>query len=110
MSSALLIALALALDYLLGEPPRYHPLVGFGRLVDAIEARLNGAQATTADGVFGWCLAVIPLLLLAFAVDFHVRSDPEYPVFPRIDYGNLDGILRRALHGQSNTIPQRRLR
>jgi len=74
MSIALLIALALALDYLLGEPARYHPLVGFGRLVDAIEARLNGAQATAADGVFGWCLAVIPLLLLALAVDAWLQS------------------------------------
>jgi adenosylcobinamide-phosphate synthase len=74
MSIALLIALALALDYLLGEPPRYHPLVGFGKLVDAIEARLNGPQATAADGVVGWCLAVIPLLLLALAVDAWLQS------------------------------------
>lgn len=74
MSIALLIALALALDYLLGEPPRYHPLVGFGRLVDAIEARLNGARASVADGVFGWCLAVIPLVLLTWAVDAWLRS------------------------------------
>jgi adenosylcobinamide-phosphate synthase len=74
MSIALLIALALALDYLLGEPPRYHPLVGFGRLVDAVEARLNGTQASAADGVFGWCLAVVPLVLLAWAIDAWLQS------------------------------------
>jgi adenosylcobinamide-phosphate synthase len=74
MSIALVVALALALDYLLGEPRSYHPLVGFGRLADAIEARLNGLQATFADGVLGWCLAVIPLLLLGWAVDTWLAS------------------------------------
>ena len=69
MSIGLLVALALALDYLLGEPPRYHPLVGFGRLVDAIEQRLNRPGATQMDGVLGWSLAVIPLVLLAYGID-----------------------------------------
>jgi adenosylcobinamide-phosphate synthase len=69
MSIALLIALALAFDYLLGEPRRYHPLVGFGSLVDAIERRMNGPQATSMDGVFGWCMAVIPLVLLTYVID-----------------------------------------
>ena len=69
MSVALLVALALALDYLLGEPRRYHPLVGFGRLVDAIELRLNRTTATQMDGVLGWLLAVAPLVLLAWMVD-----------------------------------------
>ena len=74
MSIALIIALALALDYLLGEPRRYHPLVGFGRFVDAIEARFNSAQARRADGVLAWGFAVIPLVLLAFAVDAWLQS------------------------------------
>ncbi len=74
MSIALIIALALALDYLLGEPRRYHPLVGFGRFVDAIEARFNSAQARQADGVLAWAFAVIPLVLLAFAVDAWLQS------------------------------------
>ena len=69
MSVALLVALALALDYLLGEPPRYHPLVGFGRLVDAIEQRFNRPGATQMDGVLAWSLAVIPLVLVAWSID-----------------------------------------
>lgn len=32
-----------ALDWLCGEPRRWHPLVGFGRLTGAMEARLNSA-------------------------------------------------------------------
>ena len=74
MSIALLIALALAFDYLLGEPQRYHPLVGFGRLVDAIEVRMNGSQTTFADGIIGWSMAVIPLLLLVYVIDSALQS------------------------------------
>ena len=74
MSIALLIALALAFDYLLGEPQRYHPLVGFGRLVDAIEVRMNGPQATSTDGIIGWCMAVIPLVLLVYLIDAALQT------------------------------------
>lgn len=38
----LLACLGVMLDLLLGEPKRGHPLVAFGRLADALEARLNG--------------------------------------------------------------------
>jgi adenosylcobinamide-phosphate synthase len=74
MSIALLIALALAFDYLLGEPRRYHPLVGFGSLVDAIERRMNGPQATSMDGVLGWCMAVLPLVLLVYVIDASLQT------------------------------------
>ncbi|MCE3264537.1 MAG: cobalamin biosynthesis protein [Pseudoduganella sp.] len=57
------------LDALLGEVPRFHPLVGFGRLAGAIEKRLNrassAAPARIASGMTGWALAVLPLAALA---------------------------------------------
>jgi len=37
----LLAAVAVLLDRLLGEPPRWHPLVGFGRVASWLERRLN---------------------------------------------------------------------
>lgn len=40
-SVALVIVLAVVIDWLLGEPKRWHPLVGFGRLANAIEVRFN---------------------------------------------------------------------
>jgi cobalamin biosynthesis protein CobD/CbiB len=49
MNSILSVLLALALDKLLGEPRRFHPLVGFGNLVKALErlfyadSKLRGA-------------------------------------------------------------------
>ena len=54
---------AVVLDRLLGEPVRWHPLVGFGQLAAAIERRLN--RRTPTSGVAAWCLAVFPWVGLA---------------------------------------------
>lgn len=78
-----MLALAgVVLDMLLGEPRRWHPLVGFGKLANAIERRLNrrssGASSDDADrhhakegsgagrtaGVVAWLLAVLPIVAL----------------------------------------------
>ena len=61
-----LAALAgIVLDRLLGEATRWHPLVGFGKLVNAIERSLNGGGIRRAKGVCAWALAVLPLTALA---------------------------------------------
>lgn len=57
---------AVILDRLLGEPRRFHPLVGFGILAAAIEKRLN--QRSIASGLIGWAVAVLPWVTLAFAL------------------------------------------
>lgn len=44
MSLALSCLAGIALDALLGEPKRAHPLVAFGRLADALERRFNGPE------------------------------------------------------------------
>ena len=54
---------AVGLDRLLGEPRRWHPLVGFGRLAAGLEARLN--RGRRAAGVAAWLLAVGPWVGLA---------------------------------------------
>ncbi len=53
------------LDWCLGEPRRWHPLVGFGRLANAIERSLNRHPGSFLRGVLGWSLAVLPLVALA---------------------------------------------
>ncbi|CAI3787835.1 Cobalamin biosynthesis protein CobD [Pseudomonas sp. MM227] len=59
-------AAGVALDALLGEPRRHHPLVAFGRLANRIEARFNSAgRGWRSHGVTAWFLAVVPLTLLA---------------------------------------------
>ncbi|MUT72233.1 adenosylcobinamide-phosphate synthase CbiB [Stutzerimonas frequens] len=68
MSLFLTVSAALLLDALLGEPKRAHPLVAFGRLADRLEQHFNGAAARgwRSHGVTAWCLAVLPLTLLAW--------------------------------------------
>ncbi|TBV07058.1 cobalamin biosynthesis protein [Pseudomonas dryadis] len=64
--SLVIAALAgVALDAALGEPRRWHPLVGFGRLAARLEQRFNpSGGGWRSHGVSAWCLAVLPLTLL----------------------------------------------
>ena len=54
---------ALTLDAMLGEARRWHPLVGFGRLVSAIEHRFY--QQNRIAGVLALCIVVLPFVLFA---------------------------------------------
>lgn len=66
---------AVLVDRLFGEPRRWHPLVGFGRLAGWLEGRLNRRRLPA--GIVAWLLAVAPWVALAgwlrpfapFAVD-----------------------------------------
>ncbi|WP_194721137.1 adenosylcobinamide-phosphate synthase CbiB [Noviherbaspirillum malthae] len=65
---ALLMLAGVVLDWLLGEPRRFHPLVGFGRIAGMIERRCNAGGDGTKRyllGIAGWTLAVLPLVMLA---------------------------------------------
>ena len=71
MSVALLCVAGVALDALLGEPRRWHPLVAFGRMADRIEQRFNsGGRGWRSHGVTAWVLAIIPLTILATALSW----------------------------------------
>lgn len=67
--TSLTILLALLLDVLLGEPRRWHPLVGFGHMVTRLECLLrretHSASRLQLAGLVGWLvLALCPALLL----------------------------------------------
>jgi adenosylcobinamide-phosphate synthase len=69
----LAIPLGLLLDHVLGEPRRWHPLIGFGRAADALERALRrGAPGHPAGnrlrGVLAWVILVLPLPLLFAAL------------------------------------------
>ncbi len=57
---------------MLGEPKRYHPLVGFGWLAHRVERRLNHKNFLLARqrliGLFGLMLLVAPLIYCAFVL------------------------------------------
>ncbi len=66
MTTALICICAVLLDLWLGEPRRFHPLAGFGRLAAALEARLN--RRRRAAGVLALAVLVLPPVLLAAAL------------------------------------------
>jgi len=68
MLTGLLMALAVLLDLLLGEPRRAHPLVAFGRMADGLERWMNRGERRQLRGLLAWLLAVVPLTLLAWAL------------------------------------------
>lgn len=62
------ILAALALDTLLGESRRFHPLVGFGRLALALERRWHGD--TVWRGLVAVLILLMPFVLLALLIRF----------------------------------------
>ncbi|MDP3678046.1 MAG: cobalamin biosynthesis protein, partial [Methylotenera sp.] len=68
-STALTIIAAVLLDALLGEPKRWHPLVGFGWLANWIEHRLNRHTQPLAARIIGllsWLLLLAPFVAISY--------------------------------------------
>ena len=63
---------AVALDFMLGEPKRYHPLVGFGWFAQQVERYLNKKSALLSlqrfIGLLGLILLIVPPVYTAFIV------------------------------------------
>ena len=68
LNTALVMVCALLLDRLLGEPRRWHPLVGFGNLAAWLEQRMNDSAHSVlrlrVHGVLAWGLVIAPWLVL----------------------------------------------
>lgn len=69
----LIACLAVCIDWLLGEPKRFHPLVGFGNIAKYIEKRLNPSSHWSnprqrAVGVLALVLLLSPFLCLAIVL------------------------------------------
>ena len=75
MITPLVAAVALFLDRWWGEPRRFHPLVGFGRLASGVERRLY--RDSRGAGVLAWLLVVVPPVLLTV----WLVSTPLRPIF-----------------------------
>lgn len=115
MSVVLSAFAGVGLDAWLGEPRRWHPLVGFGHLAQRIEQRLNsGGRGWRSHGVSGWCLAVLPpvllvwllslsslgwlvdILVLYFALGLKSLAQHALPVAQALRLGDLDEARRRV--------------
>ena len=68
MNTAWIALAAVLLDWLLGEPKKYHPLVGFGWLAQRVE-RIFYGEAESGQrrirGLAALCLLVVPAVALA---------------------------------------------
>ena len=69
MLQLLILPLSLLIDYVIGEPKRYHPLVAYGAFVDRIEALLNRGPEKTSKGAIAWIVAVLPIVTLVWLLD-----------------------------------------
>lgn len=73
MVNAALLLGAVALDQWLGEPRRYHPLIGFGRWANHLERWLHpgsdaGSERQRWGGIAALLLATVPPVAVALAV------------------------------------------
>lgn len=103
MAATFVAVCAVLLDRWLGEPPRLHPLVGFGRIASAIEVRFNSAVHTPLRqrlyGIVAVALLLLPVTLVCMlVVDFLVMG-----TFIAI------AVLYLTLGGQSLTEHARRV-
>lgn len=120
MIPALIAAAAVLLDWLLGEPRRFHPLVGFGRLATAIEHRLYGdalisESARRRRGVLAvallliffttitaWCTAIptvgilFSIAVLYFTLGHRSLHDHARPVIQALHDGDETEARRRV--------------
>ena len=70
----MVLLFALLLDHILGEPKKFHPLVGFGVLANKIEQRINLPAHQKTDfsninallGFCAWCLLTLPFCYLLY--------------------------------------------
>lgn len=81
MIIALSILVAVWLDWVLGEPRRYHPLIGFGWLVNLIERLFYGGTDITPQirivrGAFAVMLLLSPFTIAATLLDTLLEDLP----------------------------------
>jgi adenosylcobinamide-phosphate synthase len=125
---AVLMALGIALDLLLGEARRWHPLVGFGNLAKRIEGALNHARRCACAGcwpgawrcaagagglrladraVAWWLAALLHAALLYFCIGLRSLREHTLPIarrWPRRSAAGAapDLLYRQPRHRQSS--------
>lgn len=119
MTMALSLLVAVVLDWLLGEPRRFHPLVGFGWIASWLEARLNSPAPSCATSrlsgalavalllvpltALAWWLSTLPfvgvvwgILALYFALGHRSLHDHARPVAEALEHGNVERARNHA--------------
>ena len=76
MMTALTIVIAIILDRLLGEPRRFHPLVGLGNAVGKLELKLWTAEASRFRGLVAVAVLLLALIFLVFCIQSVIAGSP----------------------------------
>lgn len=104
-ATALACVIAVVLDRLLGEPRRWHPLVGFGWLAGRLEARLNRpGSAPVWRGLVAVLLAVVPLTAAA-ALVFALLPPSGQLVWASVVLWLALSLRGLTEHGEAVAIP-----
>lgn len=66
--NACLLVISLWVDKLLGEPTRFHPLIGFGYWANFTQKSCRSVSLLTLkqQGILAWCLSVLPLVFICY--------------------------------------------
>lgn len=84
MLITVVVVSSLFIDAVLGEPKRWHPLVGFGNLASTLEKKLNHAEVNHRValllGLFSWAVMVIPITLFVAIIEQQLSSQPLYEI------------------------------
>ncbi|MCK4864433.1 MAG: cobalamin biosynthesis protein [Gammaproteobacteria bacterium] len=82
MIVSVIIVIALLIDAVVGEPRRWHPLVGFGNIASWLEKRLNkqfgkNRLLSYLSGVLAWGLLVVPFVVIVWFIE-HLQTPQPY--------------------------------
>ncbi|WP_417347225.1 adenosylcobinamide-phosphate synthase CbiB [Ferrimonas sp.] len=100
--------LALLLDRLLGEPRRFHPLVGLGRMISWLERRLY--RPNTERGVLAVVLLLLPLgLLLLWPLPWWAQVVVLYLVLGNRSLGEHGQAVADALKAKDLPLARERV-
>ena len=118
--TALILLAAVVLDWLLGEPRRWHPLVGFGYLASYVERKVYGSSTVTSlarqlRGIFALVLmlltftcvaalltllpgvgSILSMLMLYLAIGHKSLHDHARPVIVALQNNDNDEARRLA--------------
>lgn len=88
---SLTLFLAYILDEYLGEPKRYHPLVGFGNVAYKLELFFYSSRKYVAltTGALAWCLVILPVVTITYVMLSYLPTELQFIVNAIILYLTL---------------------
>ena len=98
MLVSVIIVTSFLLDIIIGEPRRWHPLVGFGNLATWLEQKLNKHKSQLQSqvrlrlsGLVAWALVVLPFVVAVYFLQ-QVSRDYQFEIYTDFILG-LDVII-----------------